>query len=65
MIAQKDTENLRGNVPTALAVTNPSEDSPGQADLLPGKVSTVVVVALPSKDSACAQKNAAQNNHGT
>ena len=63
MTVQKNTENLRGKVPTA--VTNPSEDSAGQANRLPGKVSTVV--ALPSRDSArcgIAQKNAAQNRHG-
>src|ERR1700733_4664227 len=68
MIAQENTENLRGNVPTALGVTNPSEDSAGQANRPPGKVSTVVVAALPSKDFACVivhvQKNAAQNIHG-
>jgi hypothetical protein len=48
MIAQENTEDLV-NVPTA--VTNPSEDhSPGQANSLPGEVSTVV--NLPSQDSA-------------
>ena len=60
MIAQKDTENLLGKVPTA--VTNPSEDSAGQASRLPGKVSTIGT--LPSKDRAIVQKNSAQNLHG-
>jgi hypothetical protein len=61
--AQKYTESLRGKVPTA--VTNPTDDSAGQANRLPEKVSTLVT--LPSKDSArwaIVQKNAAQNLHG-
>jgi hypothetical protein len=62
VIAQKNTENLRGKVPTA--VTNPSEDSANQANPLPGKVSTVVT--LPGKGSArwrTVQKSAAQILH--
>jgi hypothetical protein len=65
MIAQKNTENFRGKVPTV--VTNPSEDSAGQDNRLSGKVQTVVVVTLPSTDSArwtiVQQKNAAENLH--
>ena len=48
-----------------MAVTNPGEDSAGQANRPPGKVSTVVT--LPRKDSAnwvIVQKDAPQNLHG-
>jgi hypothetical protein len=49
MIAQTNTENLGGDVATA--VTNPSGDhSAGQANSPPGEVLTVV--NLPSQDSA-------------